>query len=342
MARRRLNAYEAARAEGVRAAHSEHERLGVSMRERVDVLDIIERERIWLFFRPLRNLFGAYERHGDTAGIIINANHPLTLQRFTAAHEYGHHVLGHAASADDEDRIYRGRSQNLAEVAAQSFAGEFVMPLQLVNYTLRTMGITDRHPSLDLRQVYQLSLELGVSYAAAVTQLVGQRKITASAGRRLREVSPLDIKIGLAGVKPEHSWADVWILDEAQEGRQLVPRLRDEIHIALPETPSTGYVWDVVDAAPEVLSLVSDSFSTVGDDEVIGADGLRHLWFRVASPGSGTILLEKRRPWQHEGRPAARFEATVAAVAPMTGDVEEGLSDEQKQAVVADFRTTAA
>lgn len=338
---RRLNAYEAARAEGVRAAHAEHERLGLSMRERVDVFDVIEDERIWLFFRPLRNLFGAYERHGETAGIIINANHPLTLQRFTAAHEYGHHALGHTASADDEGHIYRGRSQNLEEVAAQSFAGEFVMPLQLVNYTLRTMGITDRHPSLDVRQVYQLSLELGVSYAAAVTQLVGQRKITVSAGRRLREVSPLDIKVGLAGVKPEHSWADVWILDQTQEGRQLAPRLRDEIHVALPETPSTGYVWDVVDAAPQVLSLVSDNFKTAGDDEVIGAAGLRHLLFRVTSPGPGTLLLEKRRPWQQGGQPAARFEATLAAVAPMTGDVEEGLSDEQRQAVVAEFRAAA-
>lgn len=338
---RRLTRLEAARLEGVKAAHAEHERLGISMRERVQVFDIIEDERIWLLFKPLRNLYGAYDRHEDAAGIIVNSNHPLTLQRFTAAHEYGHHVLGHVASADDADLIYRGRSQNLQEVAAQSFAGEFVMPLQLVNYTLRTMGITDRHPDLDYRQTYQLALELGVSYAAAITQLVGQRKISVSASRRLRALSPLDIKIGLTGVKPEYSRADVWILDQAQEGRQLVPQMRDEIHVTLPETPSTGYVWEVVDAAPDVLSLVDDTFAGPLDEDVIGAAGLRHLWFRVARAGSGTIRLEKRRPWQ-DGRVAASFEATLAAVAPMTGDANEGLSDEQKQGVVDDFRADAA
>lgn len=266
--------------------------------------------------------------HRESSSI---SNHPLTLQRFTAAHEYGHHVLRHKASADDEDLIYRGKSQNLQEVAAQAFAGEFVMPLQLVNYTLQTMGIRGRHPNLSSRQIYQIALELGVSYSAMVTQLVGQKKLAVDAGRRLRKISPLDIKIGLVGVKPDHSWADVWILDEEQEGRQLIPRMRDEIHVTLPETPSTGYVWQMVDSAPGVLALIDDSFSGPEDQDVIGADGLRHIWFRVANSGSGTIRLEKRRPWEDDGRPAASFQATLDAVAPMTGDVDEGLTEEQKQ-----------
>lgn len=114
------------------------------------------------------------------------------------------------------------------------------MPLQLVNYTLRTMGLGGRDVSLTPRQVYQLSLELGVSYSAAVWRLVGQRKLTVGAGQRLRRESPLALKTGLAGVKPADSWADVWLLDESQEGREFSPRLRDEIHVTLAENPSTG------------------------------------------------------------------------------------------------------
>jgi Zn-dependent peptidase ImmA (M78 family)/predicted secreted protein len=338
----RLTAIDAARLRGVQAAHAEHERLGLSMRERVEIFDIIEDARIWLLFKPLTSLFGAYERYADAAGIVINANHPLTLQRFTAAHEYGHHVLGHTASADDETHIYRGRSQSLQEVAAQSFAGEFILPLQLVNYSLRTMGIVDRHPNLTAEQIYQLALELGVSYRAAITQLVGQRKLSFGAGRRLRQTSPLDIKRGLAGVKPEYSWADVWILDEAQEGRQLVPRRRDEIHVMLAETPSTGYVWQLVDAAPSVLALVADSFDSSDDLDAIGGEGLRHLRFRVDHAGTGRIRLEKRRPWQADVRPVASFEATLAAVAPTTGDVGDGLAEVQKQGVIDEFRADAA
>jgi len=76
------------------------------------------------------------------------------------------------------------------------------MPLQLVNYTLRTMGLYGKYLPLTARQVYQLALELGVSYSAAVTQLVVQHKLTAAAGQRLQRESPLAIKAQLAGLRP--------------------------------------------------------------------------------------------------------------------------------------------
>jgi Zn-dependent peptidase ImmA (M78 family)/predicted secreted protein len=327
----------------MRAAQTEHQRLETSMHERVPIFDVIEDARIWLFFQPMRNLYGAYERHGDVAGVIINSQHPLSVQRFTAGHEYGHHVLGHEASADDEERIYRGAGQSLQEVAAQSFAGEFLMPIQLVNYTLKTMGLPGKNPALTPTLAYQLALELGVSYAAAITQLVGQHKISPYAGRQLRRLSPLEIKTVLGGVKPEHSWADVWLLDEAQEGRQLVSRLRDEIHVRLPETPSSGYVWHVADSGGALTELVSDEFEEHDEDEeAIGAGGVRHLWLRVVAPGSGRIRMELGRPWQAGVRPARIFEATIDAVVPRTGDVAAGPTIDQQRGVIADFQAAAA
>jgi Zn-dependent peptidase ImmA (M78 family)/predicted secreted protein len=331
-----LTPYQRAAREGIRAAQREHQRLGTAFTSRVEIFDVIEDRRIWLGFRRLGNLYGAYLRYGHAVGIVINSQHPLTLQRYTGAHEYGHHVLGHKASADDEARIYR-QSQDPLEVAAQAFAGEFLMPLQLVNYTLRTMGLSGRHLPLTARQVYQLALELGVSYSAAVTQLVGQHKLTVTAGRRLRRESPLAVKTSLAGLRPADSWADVWLLDESQEGRRFSPRLRDEIHVMLAETPSTGYVWQLVDAAPLVLALIDDQFETA-DDDVIGAAGTRHVAFRVAHAGASRIRLEKRRPWQRDGEASAIFEAAISATPPLTGDTDDGVSEDQKQAVLASGR----
>ena len=340
---RSLSAYEAARVTGMKAAQAEHQRLGTSMHERVPIFDVIEDARIWLIFRLMRNLYGAYDRQADAAGIIVNSQHPLTLQRFTAAHEYGHHVLGHEASVDDEEQIYRGDRRSMQEVAAQAFAGEFLMPIQLVNYSLRTMGITGRRPAITPSEIYRLALELGVSYSAVVTQLVGQRKLSIDAGRRLRKLSPLDIKSRLGGAKPAHSWADIWLLDEAQEGRQIVSRLRDEIHVRLSETPSTGYMWDLVDPGEGVVELVEDSFEIPEDaGEQIGVVGVRHLWFRVVAAGAGRIRLELRRPWQRDARPAASFEATLDALVPLTGDVSEGATTDQKQGVLRDFQAAAA
>lgn len=330
----RMTPYEQARREGIRAAQREHLRLGTELHRRVDVFDIIEEARVWLFFKPLRNLYGLYHRADEAAGIIINANHPLTMQRFTAAHEYGHHVLGHEASADDENRILRVRMQDLQEVAAQAFAGEFIMPLQLVNYTLRTMGLGINPPPLDARQVYQLALELGVSYSAAVTQLVGQRKLTPHGGRELRGRRPLAVKTDLVGARPEDSWADVWLLDETQEGRELTPRVRDEIHVVLPETPSSGYVWNLVDPVGDSVALVDDGFDPASD--AVGASGRRHLRFRVLRPGEHRLRLAKQRPWEHSAQPAATFEAVVRASPTPTGDSAEGLAVEQKTALLED------
>jgi Zn-dependent peptidase ImmA (M78 family)/predicted secreted protein len=324
------------------AAQEEHQRLDTTMRGRVPVFEVIEEARIWLFFQPMRNLYGTYERRGDAAGIMINSQHPLSLQRFTAAHEYGHHVLGHAGSADDVDRIYRGDRQSMQEVAAQAFAGEFLMPIQLVNYTVRAMGFRFQRQHIPPRWIYQLALELGVSYTAVLTQLVGQGKISRDAGRRLRRLSPHEIKAGLAGAEPADSWADVWLLDEAQEGRQIVSRLRDEIHVRLAETPSTGYVWDLVDPAAGVVELVADRFeSAPGSDALIGAEGVRHLWLRVVAPGSARIRMELRRPWQTDARPVRTFQATLEALAPLTGDVAEGATVDQKKGVIDDFRAAA-
>ncbi|HVB14006.1 MAG TPA: protease inhibitor I42 family protein [Candidatus Dormibacteraeota bacterium] len=339
---RKLNAYEIARVAGMKAAQEEHQRLGTSMRERVPVFDVIEDARIWLFFQPMRTLYGAYDRHGEAAGIIINSQHPLSLQRFTAGHEYGHHVLGHEASADDEERIYRRDRQSMLEVAAQAFAGEFLMPIQLVNYSLRAMELPVQYPAMTSSQIYQLALELGVSYAAVVTQLVGQRKLSIDGGRRLRRLSPLDVKTGLAGDKPADSWADVWLLDEAQDGRQIVSRLRDEIHVRLPETPSTGYVWDLVDPAAGVVEVVADRFENPYGREHIGAGGVRHIWLRVATPGSGRIRLELRRPWQADSPPVRTFQTALDALAPITGDVTAGVASGQKKGVIDDFRFATA
>ena len=331
-----LTPYEKAARDGIRAAQREHQRLGTNLTSRVEVFDVIENERIWLSFQRLGNLYGLYQHYGEAYGVAVNSRHPLSLQRYTAGHEYGHHVLGHAASADDEERIQH-RQGDLREVAAQAFAGEFLMPLQLVNYTLRTMGLSGRNLPLTAQQVYQIALELGVSYRAAVTQLTGQHKLTQAARRELLAEPPLAVKTSLAGERPTDPRADVWMLDESQEGRQLAPRLRDEIHLMLAETPSTGDVWQMANVASPVLELVDDQFET-GDPDVVGAPGVRHVAFRVSGTGSTRIRLEKRRPWQHNGQAAAAFEATFRVIPPLTGDADDGLSENQKNALLAGGR----
>ena len=291
--------YERARLRGMKAASDEINRLDLSLAAHRYLLHHRGAAPLALHGADGQRLRGV-RQYQDSGGILLNSQHPVTTQRFTAAHEYGHHVLGHEASADQEVQMFR--SQKLLEVETQAFAGEFLMPLQLVNYTLRMMGFNPRNPTLNPLDVYKVALELGVSYRAAVVQLVNYKKLARTATRRIGAVSPLALKTHIGGVKPEFSWADVWILDETQEGRAFSPTLHDEIHVELPETPSSGYVWEIVDPASDVLVLAGEAFEPEDGEEAIGSSGERHSLFPCGrsrawpSPARNAPPVAGRRP----------------------------------------------
>lgn len=241
-----------ARAEAATAAAREHARLGTSFDRRIGIFDIIEEAGVWLLFQPLDRLYGAYDRQGDAAGVLVHRDHPLSLQRFTAAHEYSHHVLGHQHSVDGEGNILPSERPLIPqEAAAQTFAAYFLMPLPLVNAVLRRMGLPLKPGRLTPRQAYLLSLELGASYAATVSHLATLGKITRQTAAALRDETPKAIKaVIVRGVRPQDVRADIWPLEAGDAGRRLYPRVNDELRIDLPESPSTGYRWTI--AEPDI------------------------------------------------------------------------------------------
>src|SRR4051812_25263932 len=69
----------------------------------VNVLETIHRMGLPVLFRPLHGLLGAYVPSANAAGILVTTERNLHIQRFTAAHELGHHVLEHRALSLDKD-----------------------------------------------------------------------------------------------------------------------------------------------------------------------------------------------------------------------------------------------
>ena len=55
---------------------------------RVEIFDMIGRRAYLAVVPSLHNLYGAYQRYERPPASSINAQHPRSLQRFTAAHEY--------------------------------------------------------------------------------------------------------------------------------------------------------------------------------------------------------------------------------------------------------------
>ncbi len=83
---------------------------------------------------------------GDVKAIGVNEKHPLTLRRYTIAHEFGHFVNGHAhfenAFIEDETIFYDHHFQQERE--ADAFAAELLMPKDFLEKDLAFGGIDEK------------------------------------------------------------------------------------------------------------------------------------------------------------------------------------------------------
>ena len=85
-------------------------------------------------------------------------------------------------------------------------------------------------------------------------------------------------------------------------GSSRTVALGEDVAVALPENPTTGYRWQV-SADHSFLQLTGDGFEAVTD--LRGASGIRLLTFRTVRPGRVRLTLERRREWESPGIPAA-------------------------------------
>jgi Zn-dependent peptidase ImmA (M78 family)/predicted secreted protein len=313
-------------------------RLDLDAERAVDVFGVIEGRRVWLLFEPLDHLFGFFQRQEERAGIVLHSGHPLSVQRFTAAHEYAHYVLGHELSQDSQHELFGGAELPLQELEAQAFAAEFLMPLPLVNRALDRLSLSREPSDLTPIEAYQLSLEMGSSYRATITQLKQLNKISQTGLEQLQAWEPIQIKTELGdGRRPENARADVWDVNKTRMARNLRLRIDDELHVRLPEIPTSGYRWDV-DVKGMALEPVLDELETdLNTAERYGGARRRHLWWRAISPGGTTLSLRLVRPWQHAAEPLDGLELALRVQTPRTGlQSSAGISLPQRRALLTE------
>jgi Zn-dependent peptidase ImmA (M78 family) len=105
---------------------------------------------------------GAYIARPDLPLVFANGDQAITRQRFTLAHEFGHHHMGHSTIVD-EQAVIGGVVRDPNEVAANAFAAEFLMPRE------GTTAWAAEHVGgqLTLEHVAVFANEYGVSPQAA-------------------------------------------------------------------------------------------------------------------------------------------------------------------------------
>lgn len=295
---------------GTRAASRLHKNLELRKQletrgGRVDVFGVIAELELPLLFRPLDSLLGVYMPH-SMAGILITTKRPLSVQRFTGAHELGHYRLGHKTSLDNEEILRRSPfaadvNYDLQEIEADAFAVEFLLPKWLLSMQARRHG----WKAQDFEQAhmaYQLSLRLGASYDATCRALERYKFITPRKREQLLEVPPKRIKKELLdGHDQEPGWSDIWLLSEHDEGAIIEGGRTDLFILKLREHSGAGYLWNFDQLDNANFAIVRDERIAFNEEEY-GGDVIRWISAQSKASHSGELALAERRPWLSDGQ----------------------------------------
>lgn len=292
--------------EGTQAAQRLHARLGTKAAfekealSRVDIFAATMQMGAKLLFRPLQGLVGAYlgKPMFPVPGIIVSTLRDLHVQRFTAAHELGHLYLQHKPSLDEHVGLWRGGVTDPQEVAAEAFASEFLLPRWLYIHHAKRHSWDSaalRRPEI----TYQLSLRLGASYDATCWGLRGHDILPKSEVEKLREHKPKALKqLALGGwAELSNPWADVWVIDEADDGLSFDGGPDDIVIFRCRESASGGYLWNESTLQQQGLEVLADGREESQGEEYGGAV-TRVLVTRATEAREYRVSLSERRPWQ--------------------------------------------
>jgi predicted secreted protein len=266
----------------------------------VDVFGAITGREVSLVFRPLDGLLGAFLPH-PVPGIVVTTERGLAVQRFTAAHEFGHFELQHPVSVDADEILvrqpYGSAAYDNREAAADAFAANFLMPDWLLESHAIRQGWTAESFD-DPRAIYQLSLRIGTSYEATCRTLARQNAIDASMLKRHLGVPPKLIKQGLLGTHQLDNWTpDVWVLSERDRGTLIQGGPNDVFLIHLKENSGAGYLWNFDQLEQSGFVVLSDKRQIADTGDQLGGPVERILIAAAQSPVEGQLELEHARPW---------------------------------------------
>ena len=99
-----------------------------------------------------------------------------------------------------------------------------------------------------------------------------------------------------------------------ENGKNVSLQKGQTLEITLESNPTTGYNWEVVDAAEGILKQAGEPEylqSNPQDKTLVGAGGAETFRFEAAGSGTATLKLVYHRSWEKNVEPIKTFEVTV-------------------------------
>lgn len=274
----------------------------IDSRTSFDLISVYQSLEIPVVFRPLDNLLGCAISIGEKRGVIVNANRPRHLQRFTLAHELGHIQLDHDNQFDETIGLNQRASgtggRSIQEQAANRFASELLAPRPLIRENAERLGWS-KDQLQEPATIYQLSLRLGLSFTATCWALYENKLLDHGLADKFANQNGI-VKETKSSFIPDsvtrNARADVWHLGMKESGILLEASEEDTFLIELEENSSSGFVWEFEDSNPNVEHVLDSR--EMG--EKYGGSSTRTIGFRIATSDTHTVTVNHHRPWTDE------------------------------------------
>jgi inhibitor of cysteine peptidase len=101
------------------------------------------------------------------------------------------------------------------------------------------------------------------------------------------------------------------VIGEADNGKDITVAKGTPLVIRLVANPTTGYSWQL-GGDPAPLALESTKFqSNNADKKLVGSPQVQVMQFKTGNPGTASLILEYRRPWEKNVAAAKTFKVQV-------------------------------
>jgi hypothetical protein len=189
----------------------------------IDVFDLAQSIGVEVRFANIASMEGMYLRQ-ELPVILIASERPAGRQRFTCAHELGHHVFGDGSRVDElfetgTERRQRGDE----ELRADMFAGLLLMPKTAVQHGFAVRDL--KLSTVTAMDVFRVTCWLGVGYTTLLKHLkYALHIIPEDRFQDLMRYSPKSIR---ESVLESQESGDMIVADERWDSRPIDLRVGD-------------------------------------------------------------------------------------------------------------------
>lgn len=99
-------------------------------------------------------------------------------------------------------------------------------------------------------------------------------------------------------------------LTNQDNGKTIAVTSGKTLQITLPENPTTGFTWAILNQPAKHLQLLESTYQA-DQPQRMGSGGQRQFTFLAKQPGQFLLTLRYRRPWEPAAQFAQEFTLTI-------------------------------